>query len=699
MKKFSLLIWAPPLVVIGFLSIFVLAIRLLPFPALKTFQNRRYSAEIYDRNEKMLSILPLEQGLRRQFRSLEEIAPEMIHAFLSAEDRRFFLHPGTDLGAIVRALFQRVRYGRAVSGASTVSMQVARMLRENHKSEPILLRKSREIINALRIESRVNKKGILELWLNNLPFAFQVEGVASASYQFFGVSPEKLSREQIAALVKIPRNPSLYSPTNTQERGRWPFLAPHFIQYVSPLVVKTGHHRVITSIDADSQRRLESLVKHYLSTVVNNRIHNAAALLFHNGTGEIYAYVGSQNFDDLEYSGQIDGVLAKNQPGSALKPFLYALALESGFLPSDLLPDEPLDFGGEEVYTPRNFDGRYRGPVRLRTALAASLNVPAVYVLEQIGVREFQTFLERLGVLSAKSVHSEGPGVGLALGNTPVNLYELTRAFGMFPRNGQNLTLNWRKQNSPMSGEQLISRYASGTIIDILADSAERYAGFGHTSFFPKDKRVMLKTGTADQFQSIWALAATPDFTVGVWMGNFSGETVVGETGSSVPAQIAIETLSALGNPERRFSPPDGAKSVTICSLSGRIAGSRCPHSTREYIPRGRTLGRCSVHDRGQAAESLLVGNSPGLHIEYPNDGAVFFLDPSVDPDVQAIAIRVSIDGYSSVTQSISILVNGQNKHLKIHEPGYWLFPIEKGNWKIEARSPDMFDSVTITVQ
>ena len=341
---------------------------LLPCAALKQFMQRENSTRFYDRNGVLLQVRPLEEGLRREYYPLKDIPEAIGKAFIAAEDKNFYLHPGVDFFSIVRAFMQNRRAGHTVSGASTITMQLVRLIYPR-TGRATVRTKFVEMLRAFRIEAKLSKHKILELYLNNLPFGFQVEGIGSAARAFYGVTPDKLTDEQIARLALIPRRPVQYAPEKTFV---YPNLCPHFIRHVEDEYRTQGKRlpdALTLSIDSALVTETEKNIQKKISEFKDSRIHNGAALALDNLTGEILVWAGNASFDDSAHSGQIDGVLVQNQPGSSMKPFLYALALEHGFSPADSLPDIPQDFGSFGVYVPLNFNNCYNGPVRFRVAL------------------------------------------------------------------------------------------------------------------------------------------------------------------------------------------------------------------------------------------------------------------------------------------------------------------------------------------
>ena len=640
----------------------------LPFPKLDAFRKRDWSTRIYDRRGTLVQVLALEGGVRREFTPLSAMPQQAIDIFLAAEDKRFFSHCGLDFSAVVRAALQNIRNAQRVSGASTVTMQLARLVVPAKKRT--LAAKLNEARNALRIERRLSKNEILELYLNTLPFGFQTEGITSAAKTFFAAPLEDLSIEQLCCLAVIPRRPSgnnplehpkvcaeracelyrslrspaaaadsvsgaptAYAPlehfvriAENARRAEYPFYLPHCVDFLKKRFAREGRSlppEIRLTADALFSFHAENLLAGELSNNSYARVYNGAVFAIENETGNIIVWVGSNSYFDRDHQGQIDGVTAMNQSGSSSKPFLYALALDKGYKPSDVLPDIPLRFGSDEVYIPRNFNNRYNGPVRFRTALASSLNVPAVSLLDSIGEAFYADTLDKLHF---DSMRTKGLDAGLApaLGSAQVSLYELVRAFSVFPRDGTVIPLRLLENsgssgavlsdsvNDDFSPSRVYSPDSARIICSILSDSEARVKGFGFSSVFKTDFPSMFKTGTANQYQSLIALCASSAYTVGVWLGNFSGETVIGKTGSSIPAYIAKEVLTRLqtsadGNgkilPARNFAEPEHWHRGTVCALSGMIASPDCPNTISEYLPDSLTAEdkkklRCTWHTK-----------------------------------------------------------------------------------------------------
>jgi penicillin-binding protein 1C len=492
------------------------------------------------------------------------------------------------------------------------------------------------------------------MYLNSLPFGFNAEGAASAARTFFAADLAMLSPAQMFCLAVIPRRPNLYSPLENAQAGTaaarelharfvknkklkqtWPFLAdikdhdwqyaaasarrfmypfelPHLIRHIAAVSPPAPRGEIRLSIDLALQRHLEGVLAGNVERYYASRLTNGAAIVIDNKSGEILAWVGSADFNNTESAGQVDGVLALNQPGSSMKPFLYAMALEYGFKPADVIADIQTSFGESELYIPRNFNERFNGPMLFRAALASSLNIPAVYLLYRLSVQNYSDLLFTLGFDSLE--HSaQDAGLGLALGNAPVSLLELVRAFSVFPRDGIYLPVTWELQASQMQasrtqahqtesshGRRIFSSDTARIILSFLSDSNARVLAFGSARNFRTSFPAIFKTGTANQYQSIVALGATQKYTAGVWMGNFTGETVIGKTGSSIPAAIVRDTLTFLEGRRGEFIPdfpaPENWEVRRICAVSGMAPSDACLSVINEFVRTDEESVFCTWH-------------------------------------------------------------------------------------------------------
>ncbi|MBO4732228.1 MAG: transglycosylase domain-containing protein [Spirochaetaceae bacterium] len=720
-KPVRVLIFVPVSLLLLFFII-VLLLKVLPFSQLKKFENRQYSTRFYDRNGILLSVMSLEDGVRREWTPLKEIPLEIRDVFIKAEDRNFYSHHGVDSGAVFRALTQNVTNKRTVSGASTITMQLARLVVPRKKPQATIKDKITEAVNAIRIELKLNKDRILELYLNNIPFGYRTEGITSAARNFYACSIHSLTTEQIETLALIPRRPASYIElVPSTQAYDYPTETPHFIIWVCNQYKEKKQlipPDVYLSIDSKLTNDAANSIAREVSRYSRARVSDGAAFAINNKTGEIILWCGSTSFEK-EGTGQIDGVLVRNQAGSSMKPFLYAYSIENGFPPNTVLPDIPSDFGTEQVYVPQNFNNRFNGPQLMRTCLASSLNVPAVYLLYHIGVDSYFQLLQKLGFASLKN-DRENLGLSLALGAGEVKLYELVRGFSVFSRDGTLPVLTFEKTAASFAAPEADTIYKNDTariICDILSDKNARSLGFGFAKVFDTPYPAIFKTGTSNQFQNIIALGSTKTYTVGVWMGNVTGETVIGETGSSIPAGIVRKILDTLEseNPapssEIKFEKPELYRKQKICALSGKIATKDCPATTEEFILKGQKLESCDWHKIkngqlevnypdeyqrwiGSKNINAALNYQGKLRFAYPQDRSVFLFDTNMPKQKQQLRIDVTGGSEDEATLYVDSQSLGTSRR-----PFSWYMPVEPGTHTLVVQTKTESDRITIEVR
>lgn len=670
------------------LVLFRIALFVLPFQELREFKERPYSVKIFDRNGRIIQILALDDGLRREYTKLSDIPKEIQKEFIKAEDKRFYFHFGIDLISVTRAFFQNLKDNRKVSGASTITMQLARMISPSENRG--MLSKIKDSINAIRIEGKLSKKQILELYLNNIPFGKNSEGVTTASRTFYEKELTELTTEEIETLSKIPRNPSIYN--KLQKKYKYPFEMPHYVSYlIQTGILKTENvtqkSEYTSTVDLRLQRFTEEKIREALRSAQGSRIANAAVLVMNSKTGEILSWIGSEGWNDNENSGQIDGVLNKMQPGSSMKPFLYALALESGFSPTDILADIPSEYGNKNLYIPQNFNNRFNGPVRFRVALASSLNIPAVTLLDKISVPKYLETLEKLGFDSLKG-GGERYNLGLALGAGEVTLKELVDAFRVFVCDGIH------------NNTKIYSRDTARILCSILSDKNARSMGFGYSQTFETKYPAIFKTGTSNQYQNIVALGSTKNFTVGVWMGNFSGNTVIGKTGSSLPAFVAKSILDYLEQntdfSTLSFEEPEQFQKQKVCSLSGMKPNKYCKNTVFEYVKEDSELKTCVWHtstatfypeeyqrwlSKNQNEETKIEYKNAPLSIKSPKEDGIFYFDSSR----QKLRQFIPFEAEGGDCDSAELFLDGE-KIQTIFRPFLLNLPMKKGSHELSIK-------------
>jgi penicillin-binding protein 1C len=610
--------------------------------------NAGVSAQIMDRDGQAIREFRSEDGKLSSRVKLAELSPLVVPALLAAEDARFYRHPGVDPLAIVRAFGQALINRKLVSGASTLTQQLARAVVPRPRT---LLGKWRELAIALRIERSLSKKQILEEYLNRIEFGPNLRGIDAASRRYFDKPAAQLDLAEAAALVSIPRGPTLYDPargTRALLRRRDRVLERMVVQGLAgtdaartaqsePLQLKRaiaqggtehlmqgllsgalapelrGEHvqRLDTSIDSGLQREVAELSRRAARYGAEVGLSSVSVVVLENATAEVLAYVGSPEFYGQKALGQNDGARALRQPGSALKPFVYAAAMARlGMTAATRLPDLELRLPTPAgVYSPRNYDGRFHGPVLVRDALANSLNVPAVYTAARVGPGQVLDLLRRAGFKSL-SESAEHYGAALALGDGEVRLTELAQAYSMLARNGAFLPTRFYRRALLGSGAELspdaprpspvIEPRIARILTDILADDLARAPEFGQGGPLAFPFRVAAKTGTSKGFRDNWTVGFTREVTVAVWAGNFDGTPMTGSTGITGAGPLFHEVMLAAmrGRTPAPLLDHTGLTNVEVCELSGERAGDACPHRRREWFtPGSEPSVHCEMHE------------------------------------------------------------------------------------------------------
>ncbi|MBW3654580.1 MAG: penicillin-binding protein 1C [Gemmatimonadetes bacterium] len=654
---------------------------------------------IQDRGGMLLRATRSADGSRGGWTGMGEVDPRLVQAFLAVEDHRFFAHPGVDVRAVGRAMRDNLR-GRRRAGASTLTMQTVRLLRPLPRSWG---GKARQALWALRLDAHLEKRAILEQYLNRVPLGQAAVGVSAASSLYFGASARELSLGQAALLAGIARAPSRDNPLVSPERARArrnvvlgrmrelgyatadevarareepvlpvgraaPFLAPHFTTRVLQLAEAEGRpldgawH---TSLDAELQALLEAEVRHTVRALADRGARQAAAVVLHNETGEVLAWVGSPDFWEAG-AGQVDMVVSPRQPGSTLKPFLYALAFDRGHTAATVLPDVPRSFSTSlGPYRPQNYDRRFRGPVRMREALASSYNVPAVELADRLGVDPVLRTLHRAG-FSSLSRSASHYGLGLALGNGDVTLLELANGYRALARGGEWTPWRWRPAAPGEPGtvrERVVSARAAALVLDVLSDAEARTPGFGLETPFDFPFPAAAKTGTSRHFTDNWAVGVTQGFTVAVWVGNFSGrpmEGVSGVTGAGPLLYRAVLATASRYAPGALPTPEEtGLVPVRVCRLSGLRATPGCVSTVEWFIPGTEPAraddwergGRVALPDeyaewaageRGRLGAMASLGGDGPFRILAPRDGDRYEVPVGVDPRYATVALHAA---------------------------------------------------------
>jgi penicillin-binding protein 1C len=554
------------------------------------------SVQVLDRDGALVRAYTVADGRWRLAVDLEDVDPRYIDMLLTYEDRRFYDHAGVDLRSMARALWQAASSGRIVSGGSTLTMQVARLLEDGTTGE--VGGKLRQMRVAMALERRLTKDQILSLYLHLAPFGGNLEGVRAASLSYFGKEPRRLTPAEAALLVAIPQSPETRRPDRAADRAEaardrvlaravrfhlidaeeataalsehvpgtrqlFPAHAPHLADRARAEDPSRATHEL--TIDLDLQEKLEKLA---LQSVQGRGDQLQIALVVaDHASGEILASVGSAAFTADARQGFVDMTTALRSPGSTLKPLIYGLAFDQGLAhPETVIDDRPMVFG---TYAPQNFDKLFHGEIRLREALQLSLNIPAVALTDALGPAKLLSAMGKAGV--ASKIPGDQPGLAVALGGVGVTLQDMVQLYAAIARGGVALPLTSRKEGDRAEGQRLISAVAAWEVADILA-------GLAPPPGAPSN-RLAYKTGTSYGHRDAWAIGFDGRHVIGVWMGRADGTPVPGAFGAEAAAPVLFQAFNRL---KLQLDPQPPAPAATLL-----VSNPQLPPPLQRFRPRG----------------------------------------------------------------------------------------------------------------
>lgn len=670
----------------------------------------------------MYEVLP-ETGERQEPVTLGDLPPAVANAVIAAEDERFRRHLGVDISAIIRATWANIRGREVVSGASTIDTQVVKILYFAGKKRTVV-QKVREAIAALAWGLTHTKDQTLETYLNVVPFGNGARGIGAASRSYFHTDANDLNTAQAAMLAGVIAAPSAYDPFLHTDKARarqsWvldrmvalgslpgaereelrevhtpvfasrhEIVAPHAVFRVLDELEQTipdireGGYVVRTTLDPELQLQLEESVSHRLDQLDGKNVSNAAAVAIDPRAGFVLAYVGSEDYFNDDIQGHVDMAAAKRQPGSALKPFVYLLAFLRGVPPSAPIADTPVRFtsANGQPYYPRNYNYRYYGAVTLRDALGSSLNIPAVKLVDQLGLNDVFGFLGAFGLTFPEP--PEHYGLGIVLGGGEVTLLDATNAYAALARGGFRGDARFVSEVTNDEGKIILHapklemhavsadrerlELASQLLTDVLSDPTARTLAFGERTAIDTGRRIAAKTGTTHDFRDNWAFGYTPDVALGVWVGNADSRPMSGVSGitGAVPiwADIMRERYRGDGDIPWDFTP--GLISREVCVPSGLLPTELClKRRVEKFIPGTEPKTQDDWYTR--CADGRIVLNPPSeyqtgaadigcaesqaLRILTPMGGDSYALDTLVGESAQGIPFTASRTSGSRVT-------------------------------------------------
>jgi penicillin-binding protein 1C len=610
-----------------------------------------FSARVLDRDGKLLRAYATSEGRWRLPAKVGDVDPKFFDLLFSYEDKRFRAHHGVDPLALLRGAGQLATSGHVRSGGSTLTMQVARLLEPRNNRN--LSAKLRQIVRAVEIERVLSKDQVLSLYLELAPYGGNIEGIRAASLAYFGKEPRRLTLGEAALLVALPQSPELRRPDHFAAAARvardrvleryaatgrmpadeialakaepvptarhaMPMLAPHAADRATAEAPAAKEIRL--TIDADLQRNLEELARERLRTLVQTLGPDVSLAIFvaDNATGEVLAHVGSPAYFDERRAGQVDMAQALRSPGSTLKPFIYGLGFEDGFIhPETLIEDRPERYGG---YAPRNFNYSFAGTVTVRQALQQSLNMPAIAVLNRVGASRLTARLSQAGATMVLP-DGEAPGLAIGLGGVGTKLSDLVMLYSGIAQLGTVLPLRERLDAPAPQARRLISPVAAWYVSNVLLGSPPPENG--------TPGRIAFKTGTSYGYRDAWSVGFDGKHTVGVWVGRPDGAPVPGLVGREAAAPILFDAFARMGAPPAALARPPTGVLVT--------SSAKLPPPLRRF----------------QAAPGAAANAQASLHILFPPDGAKLDLS-ATDGKPDPIALKIS-----GAVAPIALLVNG----------------------------------------
>jgi penicillin-binding protein 1C len=675
--------------------------------------------QVVDRGGAPLTISYQNRWNRYDVLPLHQMPETLVRAFVLSEDGRFYDHHGVDWSARMAALRQNIRARHVVRGASTITEQVARMLNPRPRT---LWSKWLETLEASRLDAAFSKSTLLEFYLNQVPYAANRRGVLQAARYYFDRDLSSLTVKEMLALVVLVRAPSSFDLHKNPGKidaavGRlaarmlqagwldqavwdeladvplslaWPESPPNVGAFVRYARQQAAQNHVFgatikTTLDRYWQQQVQQILDQRVKDLADKNVHNAAAVVVDHQSGEILVWAVAGADDPLTPSGRVDAVTTPRQPGSALKPFLYGLALESGWSPATKIDDAPLATAvGRGLHHFKNYSNGYYGQVTLREALGNSLNIPALHTISYVGAARYLDFLHELGFASLNR-SADTYDEGLALGNGEVTLLELVTGYTTLANRGL-----YRPLTAVQGGQdvvppkQLLSAEASSLIGHILSDPGARRLEFGRNSVLNLPQQTAVKTGTSTDYNDAWVVGFNDRYVVGIWMGNLDRSAMDGVTGSTGPA-LALRSIFAELNHNRDDSRPLFlSPKLQLQEVCVDDQNPACPVTRNEYFMTPTAAVSASA-TQGEGA--------PMPELVSPTNGLEMALDPRIPPERQQFRFAVSgVHPQDRIEWVVDDALVGTSTN------GHYLWPLSRGQHQLYARisRAGMVDPITL---
>lgn len=690
--------------------------------SLSRLEAPRHSVFLTDRHGAYLGQISFDRRGQYGHWPLEDVPERIALATLSLEDRRFWSHPGVDPAAVGRAAWQNLSSGRRVSGASTIAMQVVRLQTPMRRS---LVNKVREALGAVFLTARHGRDAVLRHYLRLVPYGNGSHGIRHAARFYFDKPATDLSWAEIAYLAAIPQAPTRMNPYRPSGRIHVNERAGRILSALEDKgVIDAGDldlarsqlarlepeprdvrpaeamHALMSlagdiranppatpmlraSLDLGMQKKAHAAFAEQMAHWRSRNVDHGAVLIADRKTMAVRVLLGSADYFD-ENAGALDYTALPRSPGSSLKPFIYALALETGDLtPTQVLMDVP-----ERALWAENADRKYLGPILPRQALANSRNVPAVHLVRIVGLAHLYDFFERLGLHEGRR-QADYFGAGIAIGTLPVRLRDSLAAYGALANDGRYRPLRWFEDAPEVPARKVMRARTARLITDFLSDPAARMPTFERLGPLEYPFPAALKTGTSQHFRDAWTIGYTPDLVIGVWMGRADGKPMGRVTGGGGAAHLLRAVLMRVSDPDRsgsRFASPNGMVSAQVCATTGLPPAGRCPAALQEWVDPAAMNRPAAIRPARGDPDLIEQRMAVQLRIAGPPDGGTVFLNPEAPEDLNVVRLRADIDPVPPSKMVLWYLNGRPHRMLPADRPLDWT--LRKGEHTFQIRLP-----------
>ena len=713
-----------------------------PFSKDELKKNESRVLKIYDRNNITLANLFPEYGGFYKEVKYSDLPQNLIDAVISAEDKNFFEHKGIDFKAILRAFISNLLNRKIVSGGSTITQQLSKSLIHRERN---YINKFYEALDSIRLEKNMTKEEILTEYLNRIFFGNNCYGIGAAAELYFKKEVKDLNINESAILASIIKSGTKFNPYKYKERlnSRKIYVlnrmkknnfineedynkslnenitiytnreknilkAPHFVMYIKDSLDKLKYSNLIevkTTLDYKLQKEASLVISNASQSLHSFNVRNISCVILNAKTGEVLSMIGSMDYFDRETDGSVNGAIALRQPGSALKPFLYAYLFDKGESPASVIGDIKTYInspGGD--YIPENFDRKYRGPVTIRDALANSLNIPAVRWMAKYSLKDFQNILLKSG-LNSIDKNPDYYGYSLVLGSAEVRLIDLASAYTIFPNSGIFInhysTISLKKENGEIfsipkkssNNRRVISEESAYLINKILSDRNARQGSFRSYRGLVYPFEIAIKTGTSKGSRDAWAVGYTKDYIVGLWLGDFKGSEMINITGGNGAVPILYDLFSALNKnqKETKWDKPSDIVEREICLISGKLRGEFCKETRLEEFSLSNVVkDECDVHNL------YIKINSDGnidkkVFINLPSEYNDWIKERQIEKPTSEWIMAKNTYAYNNVNRFNNI--NNQNRNERISITS----PTDNSVYKIDSTLPLEYQNIFIS--